>query len=49
MLRRKEIELLKKIIKSKDENLKDELIQALCKTHITLEEMDRIDDILRFY
>ena len=51
MLKRKEIESLMNIFqrseKIKKELIIDNLMQVLCKTHITIEEMERVDALLR--
>ena len=52
MLKRKEIESLMNIFqrseKIRKEIIKDKLIQMLCKTHITIEEMERVDELLKY-
>lgn len=51
-MKRQEIEKLMNIFqrseKVKKEILKDKLIQLLCKTHITIEEMERVDELLKY-
>lgn len=51
MLKRKEIESLMNIFqrseKIKKELIVDKLMQVLCKTHITLEEMDEVSKLLK--
>lgn len=52
-MKRQEIEKLLNIFqrseKIKKEFMKDKLIQFLCKTHITIEEMERVDELLKLY
>lgn len=39
--------IFQKSEKLKKEILIDKLMQVLCKTHITIEEMERVDALLR--
>lgn len=52
-MKRQEIEKLMNIFqrseKIKKEIIKDKLIELLCKTHITIEEMERVDELLKSY
>lgn len=49
-MKRQEIEKLMNILqrseKAKKEILKDKIIQFLCKTNITIEEIERVDELL---